>query len=436
MTQARQHTRARWLSTPVAIALIAASLLIPAASVAAAEPTDMVLEWNINALNAIGNAPTATPPGLGQVPPPAVLHMAMVHGAIYDAVNAIVDTHEPYLDGLDAPASASQAAAVAAAAHGVLIGLTPATLPQVIASLDALYATSLAKITDGDAKDAGIVVGEAAAAAMLANREGDGRFGSYTFPTGTEPGEWRLVPPFNANVFAWVGKVRPFTLLSPSQYRTAGPYDLASPEYAAEFNEVKTVGGATSARTPAQAELATFVSANPFGMLNRGLRGLATSHGLSTAEQARLFVMTSMSAADSMIDCWYNKDHWLFWRPQTAIQEAGNDGNDATVPDPNWVSLVPTPGYPDNPSGYNCFAAGTMYAAKAYFRTNNMTFDLTSVGATPITRHYTTFSGVVDDAVEGRILIGLHFRSADVQAAWLGKKVALWATRHFFGPAD
>jgi hypothetical protein len=360
----------------------------------------------------------------------------MVHVAMFDAVNAIDGTREPYLAGLHAPASASQAAAAAAAAHGVLIGLTPATLPQVTASLEGLYATSLGKIPDGSAKTAGIAVGEAAATAILANRAGDGRFGTKTFAVGTEPGEWRLVPPLNANVFAWLGEVRPFSLRSSDQFRTAGPYDLDSKAYAREFNEVKSVGGAASTRTPAQQELATFVSVSPVGMVNRAFREIATARGLSTAAQARLFAMTNVSAADALIDCWENKDHWLFWRPQTAIQEADTDGNPATEADTSWVSVIPTPGYPDNPSGYNCFTAGSMYAARAFFGTDKVSFDLTSATATPITRHYHRFTGVVRDAIEGRILIGLHFRSADVQAAWLGKKVARWVAKHEFGPAD
>jgi hypothetical protein len=416
--------------------LLAATIVVPATSVAAAEPTDMVLEWNINALNAIGNAPTATPPGLGQPPPLSPIHLAMVHGAIYDAVNAIVDSHQPYFDGLDAPASASQAAAVAAAAYGVLSGLTPATLPQVTASLDGLYAASLARIPDGTAKTGGIAVGAAAVAAMLAERTGDGRFGSSTFPTGTEPGEWRLVPPLNANSFHWIGAARPFTLRSPDQYRIGAPFALDSAEYAAEFNEVKSLGGASSIRTPAQAQLASFVSVNPVPMINRAFREIATARGLSTSQQARLFAMTSMSSADSLIACWENKDHWLFWRPQTAIQEADSDGNPATVADPAWTSLIPTPGYPDPPSVYNCFTSGSMNAARAFFGTNRMTFDLTSVGASPVTRHYKQFSGVIRDSIEGRILVGLHFRRADEQGAWLGMKVAHWLDKHYFGPAD
>jgi hypothetical protein len=427
--------------------VIAMAGLIPVASVAAAEPTDMVLDWNLNAINAIGNPPTAATPGLGQPPPLSPIHLAMVHGAIYDAVNAIDGGHAPYLDGLPtAPSTASKAAAVATAAHEVLVSLSAASA-TVTASVDALYAASLAEIDPSADKDAGIAIGHAAAAAMIAERTGDGRFGSATFAVGTDPGEWRLVPPLNANVFAWIADVDPFTLRSSDQYRTEGPLDLASAEYAAEFNEVKALGAqAGSTRTAEQTLLAGFVSSNPFGWMHRGLRDVAAAQGLSTSEQARLFVMTSMSAADALIGCWDNKAYWSFWRPQTAIREAANDGNPLTEPDASWLSTIPTPGYPDNPSGFNCFTAGMWQAARAYFGTDRISFSLTSPGVpqgpgVPIalpgsTRSYDRFTDVIDDAIDGRMLNGLHFRHPDVQGAWLGKKVAQWVNRHFFEAVD
>jgi hypothetical protein len=422
----------------VGLLLIAASLLLPAAPAIAAEPGDMVLQWNAKAIAAIGNAPTATPPGLGQAPPGSVIQLAIVQTAVYDAVNAIDGGHRPYLGGLSAPSSASQAAAAATAAHHTLVGLTPSTLPQVVASLDAQYAASLASISDGQSKTDGIAVGAAAAAAMLADRTGDGRFGSRTFVPGTGLGEWRLVPPLNANVFAWVSDVRPFTLKRASQFRTEGPPDIGSDQYAAEFNEVKAVGRATgSTRTPDQDLLAAFVSTNPVPILYRALREIAAARGLSTSEQARLLAQASMSGGDAVIGCWESKVHWSFWRPLTAIREAANDGNPATEADPAWTSLVPAPGYPDNPSGYNCIAASTMYAARLFFGTDRISFTLNNPASTPATvREYHRLTDVIDDAVDGRVLIGLHFRSADTQGAWLGKKVAQWVNRHEFGPVE
>ncbi len=157
--------------------------------------------------------------------------------------------------------------------------------------------------------------------------------------------------------------------------------------------------------------------------------------------------MTNMAAADALIDCFNNKDIYNVWRPQTAIRQAATDGNPLTSADPDWVSLLPTPGYPDLPSGYNCFAAGMWYAARLYFHTDKVSFQLTSpglvaappnapVGVPGSTRSYTRFSDVIRDAIEGRILIGLHFRHADQQGAWLGKKAAQWVNKHEFRAVD
>ena len=431
-----RHTSVRHrptrLAGPAGFVLIAASLVLPPA-VVAAEPTDMVLEWNANAVSAILNAPTATTPGLGHAPPLAGVDLAMVHGAVYDAVIAIAGGYEPYLGGINAPAGASQAAAAATAAHHVLVALVPSTPAAVTASLDALYATSLGKIPDGAAKTDGITVGAAAASAMLANRAGDGRGGTRTFVVGTEPGEWRPVPPLNANVFSYVGDIRPFALKRSDQLRVEGPPDLGSADYAAQFNEVKAVGAQTgSTRTDAQNALATFIVANPFPFVNRAFRELAVEHGLSTAQQARLFAMGSISSADAFIACWNNKNWFNFWRPQTAIRLAADDGNPATVADPTWLSLFPTPGYPDMPSGYNCYAAAMMHTGRAFFGTDFVSFDLKG----PSTRHYHRFTDYVRDAIEGRILTGFHFRSADVQGAWIGKKAAQWVAKRFFEPLD
>ena len=253
MTHPTRPPRASWLSIPMTIVVLTATMLIPAASAIAVEPTDTVLEWNTNAINAIQNANGATPPGLAQVPPLAPVNLAIVHAAIYDAVNAIDGTHQPYLLNIHAPPDASQAAAAATAAHHVLVGLVPASLPQVTASLDGLYATSLGKIPDGKAKSDGISVGNAAAAVLLADRLDDGGNGTRTFDVGTDPGEWRPVPPLSNNVFSWVGEIRPFSLKRADQIRIPAPPPLKSKRYAKELNEVKTLGAQTgSTRSPEQ----------------------------------------------------------------------------------------------------------------------------------------------------------------------------------------
>ena len=236
---------------------------------------------------------------------------------------------------------------------------------------------------------------------------------------------------------------------SSGQFRTEGPLDLASAEYAAEFNEVKALGAQSgSSRTEAQTLLAGFVTANPLFFMNKGLRDISVARGLSTTDQALLFAKTSMASADGLIGCWYNKKLWSNWRPQTAIREAANDGNPATSPDADWLSLFATASYPDNPSGYNCYTAGLWHSARLFFGTDKMSFTLTSpgvpanpavgnpVGVPGSTRSYARLTDVIDDTIDGRMMNGFHFRSTDVQGAWLGKKAAQWLDKHYFAPVD
>jgi len=446
MNRSRSTFRVRrWLAGLSLISLVGAAGLIQAAPVAAAEPTNMVLVWNENAVNVIGQPATNTPPGLGQGPPLAALHVAMVQGAIYDAVNAIDGGHEPYLSGLSAPSTASQAAAAAQAAHDVLFGITPAANTAVRTRIDDMLTASLALIDPSQAKADGIEIGADAAAAMLLARTGDGRTDVEPFVPSNDVGKWRLVAPLNANVQGQFATVVPLTLKSPDQFPTEGLPALTSAQYAAEFNEVKALGAQSgSSRTAAQTLMAGFYTANPLFYYNTGLRVIATDQGLSTSEQARLFVKTSMAGADALISCWNNKKLWSAWRPATAIHEAANDGNPLTSPDANWTSLFAAPGYPDEPSGYNCYTGGFWQSARYFFGTDKYAFSLTSpgvpanpaagnpVGVPGSTRSYTRFTDVIDDTINGRILNGYHFRTADVHGAWIGKKVAQWINRHYF----
>jgi hypothetical protein len=422
----------------LSIALLAAAM--QAGPVYAAE-NDAVHVWNERAVATLTNGPTAATPGVQFAPPVAFIHLAIVQGAVYDAVNAIKGGYDPYLSGLKAPTSASRGAAAATAAHHVLIGLVnqaplTATLTADVkiaikARLDADYASSLAEIPAGPAKAKGIEVGAAAAAAMLANRAGDGRFGAPGFPVPAEPGpgEWRPSPVNDPN--AWVRNVRPFTLPRPEYFHTSGPpLPLTSAQYAAEFNEVKALGALTgSTRTADQTSLANWSTTHPVVMMYPAMRQVAASKGLTITEQARFHAMTSMSGADSLINCWAEKAHWGFWRPTTAIQLADTDGNDATEADPAWTALGAVPPYADEPSGANCVYSGVMNSAKAFFGSDAAEFDITGGGST---RHYSRFTDVIPDVVEARILLGIHFRRADVNGAILGRNVAEFVDANFF----
>jgi hypothetical protein len=429
----------------------------------AGPPEDAVLDWNLNTLDALFNAPAAlTRPGAGQTPPVAAQHIAMVHGAVYDAVNMIDGGHEPYLDGLPpAPASASMPAAVATAAYNVLTGLTPAqaALPAATQSwlTDARNA-SLAAIPNGQAKTDGIAAGAAAASAMLAERTGDGRYVPFSFTCGDGVGEWRptaSVPPGGpvpltcaqpglSDPFAWVAKVKPFTLKSNSQFRSHGPNAVGSTNYAKEYAEVKRLGGngttTPSARTPEQLEVARFFTANPGPVYSRMLRGLSLSEGLTLVEQARLFALVNLTVADASINCWDDKNHWSQWRPITAIRLGETDGDPRTVGDPSWTPFLGTPPYPDQSSGYNCVTGSYMYTAKSFFNGNRMDFDLTAtvtVGVpqpTMMTRHYTHFTDVPRDTIEARIWQGIHVRTADEAGVRIGRNVAHWVEQNYLRP--
>jgi hypothetical protein len=438
-----QPKRTRGAFVLTAIVALVATALGAAPAVAQPEHSDAVRVWNLHASDALINSPTAGTPGAGQAPPVAQLHLAMVQGAVYDAVNAIVGGYQPYLPDLPAASpSASQEAAVATAAHNVLVGLgigTVPPLPLVVRDrLDALYATALAGIPGGDAKTDGVAAGAAAAAAMLAARIDDGRYApNLLWKVGTKPGEWRPIsPPEPSNAFAWVAQVEPFTLESTSQFRTKGPNALTSGAYAKDYNEVKDLGALGSPRTPEQIAVTQVYSAHPPELFNRTFRAISAAEGLTLAEEARLFAMLNLAAADSVINCFDDKGFWNFWRPVTAIHEGDNDGNRKTVGDTKWMPLLPTPPYSDHPSGYNCVSAAYMHTARAYFGTNKMDFSVVRIapGVPDVTLDYTRFTGVVDDTMDARVYQGLHFRKAEVQGAGIGENVARWLDRHFFQP--
>jgi hypothetical protein len=440
----RAHVKRRGAGL-LSIALLAAALH-PGPAYAA--ENDAVRVWNERAATTLVNGPAAATPGVQFTPPVAIIHLAMVQGAVYDAVNAIKGGHDPYLKGLKAATSASKGAAAATAAHHVLIGivdqapltatLTAQVKSDIKARLDTEYASSLSEIPAGQAKTKGIEVGAAAAAAMLANRVGDGRFGApnWPVPANPGPGEWRPNPGNDPN--AWVRNVRPFTLPNSDYFQTAGPPALTSAQYATEYNEVKALGRINSAtRTAAQTSLAYFTAGHPVPMLYASMRQVAASKGLTITEQARFHAMTSMATADSAINCFAEKGRWSFWRPTTAIELADTDGNDATEPEAGWISLLPLPPYADEPSGANCFFSGLMNSAKRFFGNDAAEFDIVSPGLASVpgsgsTRHYSHFTDVIPDIIDARVYGGLHFRTADVHGAALGQSVAEFVDRNFF----
>ena len=417
--------RSRMSAAVLSASVLASTVLIgsTAGTATAGQPQNAAIRWNTEATDAL------IVTGL-QSPPVSIMHLAMVHGAMYDAVNSIDRTHQPYLGFIQAKAWYSKPAAAATAAHAVLVSIVPT---QADALDDALDET-LAGIADGASKDGGVQVGQAAAAAMITARTGDGRFGTPGFPVGTLPGEWRPeLPSFVNDPAAWIADVDPFVIADPVDFRTDGPAGLRSDRYARQFKEVKRVGSATSTvRTADQTDASLFWSEHPPAMWSRVFRELATSEHLSIAESARFFASLYVTAADALISAWVDKRHYLFWRPITAIRLANTDGNPVTTANTEWLPLLASPPYPDHPSGHASLSGSIVATLRRFFGTDDMEFGATSV-VTNTTRTFDHFSEAIDEIVDARVWSGIHFRAADVQAARLGRQVSLYVAEHEFG---
>jgi len=464
-----QHRRIAPLAATAVLATAVGGVPTPAQGQHAG---NAAIEWNAIASTAIMAPP---PQGAGQPPQAAVLSLAMVQGAVYDAVNAIDGGHRPYLGSPPASIEGSkedaESAATVSAAFRVLVGFSelcdadPAVpcafrglFPAQRSTLQPLYEGSLAAVPDGSAKDDGIAIGEAAAKAMLSARAHDGRFGPFTFGEGFDPGQWRLAPPQGPTGIVardptpWVGFVTPFLVPNVEMLRSDGPNALMSAAYADDFTEVKEVGSLTSTkRTADQTAAAIFWQDNGTAIWNRAYRALATSHqghGLDIADSARLFAMTNLAAADGSIGCWNDKAYWSFWRPILAIRDAASDGNPATVADPNWLPLfdpsvtvsgapLVTPGFPDHPSGHTCISGAIVHALQAFFGTDKVSFTAVSNKCSPApcpVRGFDRFSDALKEIIDARVWGGIHFRTADVQGAVLGNKVVHHMEKHYFQP--
>src|SRR5215218_7771730 len=400
------------------ILAVLGALVVPAAAHAHA-----VTEWNQNASTAIF--------GVAQQPPQlSVTHMAMVHGAVYDAVNAIDGGHEGYLlnTRLATPFDSKEAAA-ATAAYKVLLNLFSGQK----AALDAQYALSLMAIPDSISKARGIAVGEAAAAAMIAARTDDGRFGPYRFTIGSTPGAWRPVLPLMVNdPNAWLKDVRPFLIRDPEDFRSKGPLDLESRAYARDFDEVKTLGSAslTSPRTSDQTNAARYWAENPPATWSRIFRALSAQENVSLVDNARLYAMLYMTAADALISVWDDKAYWSFWRPITAIREAGTDGNPLTDRDADWLPLIATPPYTEHPSGHTGLSGSIVETLTDFFGTDKIGWTDTNNGG--FTRSFTRFSDAIEEIENARVWSGIHFRTSDEQGAKIGREVEHYAQQHYF----
>ena len=443
--------RVVWLAVLTAVVALAAVVAPAAPAAPAAAQANEVTNWNRIATSTL----VAFPGPAGGAPPALQINMGMTQGAVYDAVNAIEPRRQPYLLKTRFDRKASKEAAAATAAYRVLssiVSTVPASIPfpnraSLLQTLDTEYAASLAAIPDTRFKTAGIAAGDAAAKVMIAARQGDGRFGPSQWVPNDDPGHWQpLLNPDGTPMLdptPWVGGVRPFLLKSSSQFRTDGPQALRSRAWAKDFNEVKRLGGdgmtTPSARTAEQTHIAVFwqSAGGPTLTFNAVARDLVDdpTSSVDIADSALLFGMLNLGGADAAINCWNDKYYWDFWRPWQAIREADRDGNPKTKPDPSWTALLTAP-YPEHPSGHLCLDGALLRVLPMFFGKGKIGFDVTSSRFPGETRHFDRFSEPLKEIIEARIWAGLHYRTADVQAQKLGRKVVQYMTKHYFQPLN
>jgi PAP2 superfamily len=368
-----------------------------------------------------------------QSPPASFVYGAYVQAAVYNAVVAIEGGYQPYKSNLPRSPSASVEAAVATAAHDVLVHYFP--LQQ--AALDADYAASLAAIDDGAAKNTGIQLGISAADDLIALRAGDGLNANigFTMPSPA-PGVWQLPAGVNPLV-PWMSKLRPFMLESPEQFRPGPPPDLSSREWVNDYNEVLLYGRRDSlVRTPEQTKIARFWTSAPLFQYNTVFQQIADRRELGAVETARLMAMGNIVGADAEIGCFEAKYHYLFWRPAFAIPQGDLDGNPETVGDPTFVPLLATPPQPDYPSSHGCLTSAVAEVLAMFLGTQQIEVDIVSTVPGIGTRHFTTANELTRDIINARVWGGIHFRTADVVGASLGRKVAHWTLKRYFLPAN
>lgn len=361
-----------------------------------------VTHWNAVATDAFA-------PSQGTNPMVQSRTLAILHAAIHDAINAIERHYEPYTSGLaDAP-GASVDAAVAAAARDVLVAL----LPDQSAMVEAAYTRALAGIPDGAARNAGIAVGQASAAASLLRRQGDGLEDATqpVFVPQAGPGEYQFTPPFNFAALPGWGRVKPF-VIDLREHALEGPDRLSSIQYARDFAYLKAIGDIDSRiRTEEQSEIAQFwYEDSPLGW-NRIANTVVRQRRLDNWSAARAFALVNFAMADGYIAGFEAKYRFRFWRPETAIREAGTDGNRLTEADPAWRPFQVTPPVPDYPSTHTVvgWAAAEVLIDLMGDRLRYSADSLTLPG---VTRDFKGFSAAAEENGLSRLYAGIHFRLA------------------------
>lgn len=381
---------------------------------------DVVLDWNAIAVStAVANQ---------QNPFAQARYAAIVQLAVFEAVNSITHTYQPYLGTITASPGASADAAAIEAAYQVLSTYFPASQPTLYAD----WATSMQSIPNGSAKTNGIATGDAAAAAMIAVRASDGSSPPQFYTPGQPvPGAWQATPscPVVNGVavgiaFQWQ-YVTPFGISSASDFLLDPPPSLTSERYARAYTEVMTVGSLNSTqRPPDRADVVLFYAASlPTQVFNQAAEQVALERGHSLSRNARDLALINMAISDSLVASFLNKYAYNFWRPETAIHGGDTDDNPNTVADPSWAPFITTPCFPSYPSNHGSAANGAAAVMRRLYGEGGHSITLTNPAVPSITLQYKAFKQITDDISDARVYGGIHFRTDQQAGADLGRAV-------------
>jgi hypothetical protein len=384
---------------------------------------DAVLDWNLIAVNtAITN---------GQSPFAQARYAAIVQLAVFEAVNAITRDYQPYLGSIVAPHAASADAAAIQAAYRVLSTYFPASA----ATLGTDRANSLALIPDSQAKNDGIATGDAAASAMIALRANDGSSPAlFKIPGPAVPGGYQATPscPIVNGIavgafFQWQN-ITPFGIPSVSEFLLDPPPALESNQYAKAYNEVKAVGSASAKSTERPQDRVDVVhfyaASSPTFIFNLAARQVVAQEGWrSLSENARAFALINMAINDGAVASFFNKYHYNFWRPETAIHAGDTDGNRKTDPDTTWGPFIAAPCFPGYPSNHGSLSNAGAEVLRRLYGEAGHAITLSNPAVLGIMLQYGSFRQITDDISDARVYGGIHFRTDQDAGERLGRAV-------------
>jgi PAP2 superfamily len=410
------------LSRSVSIASLGAWMAL---GVVASASANVITDWDEKALVVV--APLASLGGTS--PYMAQRMMGIVHIAMFDAVNSIERRYQPYLVQLAAASTTSKEAAAAAAAAAALATIDSKTASEMKVAL----ATYLASIPDGAAKSDGVRLGEAVAAKVLEARVNDGSDAPDAYRPRTTPGVY--VPTAITLSSMWPN-MKPFAMVSPSQFRPNPPIALASQEWARDYNELKDYGGQISAkRTSQQTETARFSLVGPPAAYHPFVRRLVSAKQLGVVDSARFMALVAIGLNDAIIAVLDAKYHYNFWRPITAIRNGDIDDNPATEREATWQPIAATPMHPEYPCAH-CIQSGSVAGVvKAVFGTTDIPdIAMTSPTAPGVTHRWTTMAAFTEEVANARIWAGFHYRFSTRVGTDMGYQIAEYVVKNVMRP--